>query len=153
MSRFLRFCFWVVDQRFLTCFVVSCAIVKMSDWSAKKDTVVQQLRFLDVNELTQFCTSATITIPDAKQGNRDAINTLVMRFINSETVEDSADQGLKLFTDMEGELSKLLALRDDGAQGHDADEKKEVATTEFTMDGHGNERNLMNSYNVIPSRM
>ena len=47
---------------------------------------------------------------------------------------------------MEGELSKLLALRDEGAPAHD-EEKKEIVTTEVTADGHGAERNLMNSYN------
>ena len=68
--------------------------VIMADWSAKKDDVVQQLRFLNVNELTEFCTSSNVTIPTAKAGNRDAIHTLVMRFTNSEAVEDSADQML-----------------------------------------------------------
>ena len=50
------------------------------------------------------------------------IHTLIMRFINTETVEDSGDQGLQLFTDMDVVLKWILALRDD-------DEEKNVVTT------------------------
>ena len=116
----------------------------MANWSARKDDVVQQLRFLNVDELTEFCTSSDIGIPPAKTGNRDAIHTLIMRFINSETVEDSDDQGLQLFTEMDAKLKQLLALRDD-----DGDDDKTVMTTEVTAQGDGTSGgNLRNSNNA-----
>ena len=115
----------------------------MASWSAKKDDVIQQLRFLNVNELTEFCTTSNVTIPPSKAGNRDKIHTHVMRHINSETVEDSADQGLELFTDMDTELKRLLGLRDDT----DKDDDKTVRISpEVTTNGDGDSgRNLMNS--------
>ena len=85
----------------------------MSDWSVKKDAVGQQLRFLNVDELTEFCEKNAIAIPPTKVGNRDAIHTIIMRYMNSETIEDSEDQGLQTFTTMDTEVKRLLALREE----------------------------------------
>lgn len=91
-----------------------------------KDVVVEQLRHLDATELARFCASSNVTVPDAKKGNRGAIYSLVMREINSETVEDSTDHGLELFTNMDTLLKETLATRNPAPNEV---ETKEVSTT------------------------
>ena len=58
-----------------------------------------------------MCIGLSITVPPAKMGKRSAVFNLIMRQINSETVEDSADQGLDLFTDMDTQLKQILSTR------------------------------------------
>jgi hypothetical protein len=95
-----------------------------ADWSARKDDVLQQLRFLEASELAEICTSSNIVIPPTKTGNRNAIHTLIMRHINSEAVEDSTDQGLQLFTEMDTQLKQILSNREED------DDKTVVSTGE-----------------------
>ena len=83
----------------------------MEDWEEKKHEVLQQLPLLDVNQLTTICGALSITVPPVKMGKRSAIFNLIMRHLNSETVEDSADQGLQLFEDIDGQLKGMLAGR------------------------------------------
>ena len=105
----------------------------MADWGVVKDSVLQQLRFLDADELAELCTASNITIPPNKEGNRNAIHTIVLRHINSEDVEDSNDQGLGLFTLMDDELKRLLAAR--------GDDKTSVTTGVVTASGSANAGN------------
>ena len=102
----------------------------MEDWDKVKDVVVEQLRHLDAMELARFCASSNVTVPDAKKGNRGAIYSLVMHHIDSETVEDSEDHGLELFTNMDTLLKETLASRNPAPN--------EVETKEVTTTGEGN---------------
>ena len=83
----------------------------MEDWEEKKHEVLQQLPLLDADQLTTICIALSLTVPPVKKGNRSAIFNLIMRHLNSETVEDSADQGLQLFEDIDGQLKGMLANR------------------------------------------
>ena len=114
------------------------------DWSAIKDEVLQQLRLLDADELADLCTGpgSNITIPASKIGNRAAIHTLVLRYINSEDVENYDDQGLQLFTEMNAELKRILAGR---TSNDDEDDKTVLTTPQVTSGGQGNAGMLMNS--------
>ena len=77
----------------------------MDDLERKKREALQQLQLVeDEKELTEVCGLLDITIPTAKAGNAQKLFTLIMRYLNSEEVEDSADQGMQVFTDLTSHL-------------------------------------------------
>ena len=72
--------------------------------------VFQWLPEADVALLTAVCVELQINVPHEKEGLKPDLLKLVLRFLNSETLEDSADKGagvfLKLFGDLGDHLGK-----------------------------------------------
>ena len=102
---------------------------------------------LDVVELAAICGTLQITIPPAKLGKKSLIYNLVSRYINSEDVEDSDDQGLALFTQLDVELKTLLSIRvKNETTPQTVQTGAEVVTGEVTAGGAGDtSRNNMAS--------
>ena len=64
---------------------------------AAHDEVLVQLSKLSVEQLTVICSTESVDIPLAKQGNKPLTINLLLRFVSSEVVEESQDGGLALF--------------------------------------------------------
>ena len=64
---------------------------------AAHDEVLAQLSKLSVEQLTVICSTESVHIPLAQQGNKPSTIGLLLRFISSEVVEESQDGGLALF--------------------------------------------------------
>ena len=110
----------------------------MEDWEVAKESVLAQLNLLDVVELAAICGTLQITIPPAKLGKKSLIYNLVSRYINSEDVEDSDDQGLALFTQLDVELKTLLSIRvKNETTPQTVETGAEVVTGEVTAGGAG----------------
>ena len=106
----------------------------MDDWEIRKESVLQQLHLLDAVELATVCASHQITIPPGKVGKKSLIYNLLSRYINSEDVEDSDDQGLALFTDMDEQLKAILSKRVKGETAAVQEIITETTTTTGTGD-------------------
>ena len=58
------------------------------EWEVKKSEVLQQLNALNAVQLTEICGVVDVVVPPAKAGKRAPIFSLIMRYLNSEEVED-----------------------------------------------------------------
>ena len=72
--------------------------------------ITQWLPEANVNFLTDLCNQYAINIPDTKLGKHQEVLKLVLRYLSSETLENSADKGaavfMKLFNELGVELGK-----------------------------------------------
>ena len=72
--------------------------------------ITQWLPEANVNFLTDLCNQYAINIPDVKLGKHQEVLKLVLRYLSSETLENTADKGasvfMKLFNDLGAELGK-----------------------------------------------
>ena len=114
------------------------------DWEVMKEEVLRQLPLLNTTQLTEICGSLSIVVPPGKAGKRSPIFNLIMREINSETVEDSADQGLVLFGDLDTQMKGMLSSQ------VKTEAVTSVSTTEVKTDGVGTSTGLMNSNTAGP---
>ena len=79
---------------------------------AARDEVLAQLSKLSVEQLTAICSTESVDIPLAKQGNKSSIAGLLLRFISSEIVEESQDGGLALFQRLVLQIQGMLPPQD-----------------------------------------
>ena len=79
--------------------------------------VTKHLPEVDVDFLTGLCDEYRIVVPDAKKDKKPELLKLVMRYLSSEDLEATADQGaavfLKLFGELDGHLAGLLSVKPD----------------------------------------
>ena len=114
------------------------------EWEVKKEEVLRQLPLLSAIQLTEICGSLSIVVPPGKAGKRSLIFNLIMRGINSETVEDSEDHGLVLFGDLDTQMKGMLSSQ------VKTEAPTSMATAEVTNGGVGSSRGLMNSNTAGP---
>ena len=66
----------------------------MGDVDEVRDNLLEKLQTLkEVTDLKEICGGLTVTIPLAKQGKVSAIRSLLVRYLTSETIEASDDEG------------------------------------------------------------
>ena len=94
-----------------------------------KEKVEGMVKQLDELQLMQVVTSLGLTIKDTKKSRKVAMHNSVMRYLSSEELEDSADDGLAVFQKLEGELQAILADSLD-----DADDKTQIELLKKTVD-------------------
>ena len=114
------------------------------EWEVKKEEVLRQLPLLNAIQLTEICGSLSIVVPPGKAGKRSLIFNLIMRGINSETVEDSEDHGLVLFGDLDTQMKGMLSSQ------VKTEAPTSMTTAEVTNGGVGSSRGLMNSNTAGP---
>ena len=114
------------------------------EWEVKKEEVLRQLPLLSAIQLTEICGSLSIVVPPGKAGKRSLIFNLIMRGINSETVEDSEDHGLVLFGDLDTQMKGMLSSQ------VKTEAPTSMTTAEVTNGGVGSSRGLMNSNTAGP---
>ena len=114
------------------------------EWEVKKEEVLRQLPLLNAIQLTEICGSLSIVVPPGKAGKRSLIFNLIMRGINSETVEDSEDHGLVLFGDLDTQMKGMLSSQ------VKIEAPTSMTTAEVTNGGVGSSRGLMNSNTAGP---
>jgi len=71
-----------------------------------EDTVCKNIRLLNTESLTEACRLLEIDIPERKQGNKESLIKLVLRYLYSEEVEQLADEGLLAFVTLSGLITK-----------------------------------------------
>ena len=112
----------------------------------KKESVLQQLNLLNGQELETLCGTLNITIPANKLGKRSLVFSLVSRFVNSEDIEESDDQGLQIFSDMDDQLKDMLSKR-----VKDESQTQGVVTGEVVSHGGGDSSRTNNNSNPMAS--
>ena len=89
----------------------------MDDLERKKREALTQLQLVeDEKELTEVCGLLNIDIPAAKAGNTQKLFTLIMRYLNSEEVEDSTDHGMQVFTDLTSHLKGKTVVKKESSE-------------------------------------
>ena len=78
-----------------------------------KSQVVYYLNKLTEEQLVQVCGNHSLVVREGKKSRRTALKNAVVRYLSSEDVEDSEDEGFALFTTIQEELKKLLGESDD----------------------------------------
>ena len=124
---------------------------KMEDWERKKESVLQQLNLLNCEELGALCGTLKITIPATKLGKRSLTFNLVSRYINSEEIEDSDDQGLAIFTGIDDQLKEMISKRMKDEKPLEFKQQQGVATVEVVEHGSGDSSRTNYNANSISS--
>ena len=84
----------------------------MGDVDEVRDNLLEKLQTLkDVNDLKEICGGLSVSIPLAKQGKVSAIRSLLVRYLTSETIEESDDEGLALYQDVLKQVETRLAAK------------------------------------------
>ena len=83
-----------------------------------KKKVLGMVNQLNEIQLIRVATSLTLTVKESKKLRKDAILNTILRYLASEELEDSADEGLAVFQKLDGELVAILA------EGSDQDDDK-----------------------------
>ena len=76
-----------------------------------KEAVFSKLQQLQVEELTELCAGIEITIPENKKGRKSTISGIIVKHLMSDDVEQMADEGQELFTQVDTIVEQLLAAR------------------------------------------
>ena len=63
----------------------------------EKQQLITKLWRLSVEQLNELCTTATIEVPATKKTMLKAMRNAVVRHLSSETIEESEDEGMQLF--------------------------------------------------------
>ena len=82
----------------------------MSDTKIIESKCFQWLPEVDVDFLTGFCEEYHIQVPEDKVGKKALLLKLVLRYLNSETLEQSDDQGKSVFVKLLRELEELFDI-------------------------------------------
>ena len=72
---------------------------------------MQWLADADVDFLTALCEEYCIVVPENKVGKKDLLLKLVLRYLTSETLEESEDKGEKVFQKLFVELGEVFGKR------------------------------------------
>ena len=81
---------------------------------ARKE-VLDRLQVISAAQLEELCTRSHLTVVESKKGNQKALFNVMMRHLTSQAIEDSEDEGQKLFEDLLGEMKVMLG--EDGETG------------------------------------
>ncbi len=73
-----------------------------------KEEVFVSLRSLSSAQLEEVCTSINVIVPEEKKTKKNAVMNAVQRYLSSEEIEDSEDEGLQVFQQLNEMLKKLL---------------------------------------------
>ena len=87
-----------------------------------KDDVLDKLSQLNIAELSEICTAIQLTVPESKKTKRLTIYRAVVKHLSSSEVEESADNGEELFTQVETVADQLLELRVRIAAGNNGED-------------------------------
>ena len=75
--------------------------------AARKD-VLERLQTVSADQLEELCARSKLTVADQKKGIHKALFNIMVRYLTSEAIEDSADGGLDIFTKLLDELKVML---------------------------------------------
>ena len=82
----------------------------MGDVEEIKEELLAKLRQLQAAELTEICSGMSVTVPLGKQGKKSSLMNILTLHFAGDTIADSDDEGLQLFTDLldtvKGKLEK-----------------------------------------------
>ena len=101
----------------------------MSEVATVKEKVEGMIKQLDELQLMQVVTALGLTIKDTKKSRKEAMRNVVKRYLSSEDLEESEDEGLAVFMKLEGELQAILA---DSLES--ADDKTQIEMLKKTVD-------------------
>ena len=73
-----------------------------------KEEVCRELRLVDAEMLEKLCTELNVEVPQEKKGNKASLLKLILRFLHSEAVETSEDQGHAHFLKLKMELQNYF---------------------------------------------
>ena len=80
--------------------------VKMVD--VERDAVIAHLRRISSTQVEEICTALQLVIPETKKNNKRAMVNAVARYLSSEEVEDTPDEGLELFQKLHKQMKEML---------------------------------------------
>ena len=82
----------------------------MGDVEEIKEELLAKLRQLQAAELTEICSGMSLTVPLGKQGKKSSLMNILTLHFAGDTIADSDDEGLQLFTELlhtvKGKLEK-----------------------------------------------
>ena len=79
---------------------------KMAD--LEKEEVLMRLRKITPEQLEEICRILQVTVKDTKKNKQKATMNAVQRHLASEEIEDSEDEGLVIFQQLNEQLKKML---------------------------------------------
>ena len=79
---------------------------KMAD--IEKEEVLVRLRKISMVQLEEICGTLQLTVGDQKKCKQKAMLNAVHRMLSSEEIEDSDDEGLEVFHNLNEQLKKML---------------------------------------------
>ncbi len=76
-----------------------------------KEEVLVSLRKVSQIQLDEICTSLNVIVADGKKTKKNAVMNAIQRYLSSEEVEDSDDEGLQVFQGLNEQLKTMLGTR------------------------------------------
>jgi hypothetical protein len=73
-----------------------------------RSEVLAGVRMLNVAQLEDCCEKLKLTVADAKKGSKKAMENIIMRYLTSEELEESEDEGMMIFLMFYDHMKTLL---------------------------------------------
>ncbi len=92
-----------------------------------KENLLTKLQGLESTELGEICVGLSLTVPPNKKGKRSAMFNIIVKYLSSDTIEESEDGGLQLFRDVlkqVGEMKKDIKSEEKVLDKKDGDKDK-----------------------------
>ena len=112
---------------------------------AAKEEAVRLAKQLSELQLVEVCAGLSLTPKDGKTDRKKALKNCLVRYLESEELEERPDEGLSVFEKLVGELSELIKEDLEEREKDKLLKLKTVVTDEVKVGGVGETANLLSS--------
>lgn len=80
----------------------------MADLETVKGEVLQRLQLISPEQVEEVATGIDIEVPESNKTKKEALRNAVLRYLTSETLEDSEDEGAHIYLKLNDDLKSML---------------------------------------------